>query len=202
MNAFLNYLRRAQDDRVPYLVVRARCRNWGVPRDRAEELAEESSTVSYGRAFEQERKSPGFFTSEDHFRGWVTNSAVWQCIGELRRGNREGDLPPGDIVDPRDSAGKEETVFGMCFSRLSEVEQRILSEFAEKKTHEEIAAVLSAEFPESIRPKSSPNVPELPPTLNALRLRVFRLIERARQRLADCLTENGEPPYGLRSRLA
>jgi DNA-directed RNA polymerase specialized sigma24 family protein len=192
---FLDYVRRAQDDRVPYSAVLRRCLNWGVPRAKAEDLADESSIVSYGKAFEKERTISGYFTSEKHFRAWVTTSAFWHAIGELREGNQGPDGLPPDIPGPEPSPEPEESPFTICFARLSEVERRILTEVSEKKSHEEIAAILEVEFPEAIRVKAPSKEPAIPPSLNAIRLRVFRMLEKAKQQLETCLIAHGSSPY-------
>ena len=189
MNQLLEYIRRAQEDKVPYAATLQKCLNWGVPRPKAETLADEGSNFSYGEAFLKERQTPGYFRDESHFRGGVTISAEWYVIGQLRREKRAPAELPLNLAQPESTSTVEgeESPLAICYARLTDVQRYILGEVDEGKSQQEIGLMLHEKYPETFRIEQS----EKKPSLNALGLRVFRLLQKAKQQLEDCLKEHG-----------
>ena len=190
---FTEVVQRAMVDMIPYAATLRRCLNWGIPRNKAEMLADDGSAHAYAEAFRKQKQEPGYFTSESHFRAWITISADLYVRGELRRGNSgPTDLPP-DLPDPKSppAGEREDSPFRTCLSLLSEVQRWILDEQDDGKTHQQIALTLLKKSPEAIQFKPSSE----PPTPNAMGLRVFRMVDQIRQHLEDCLKKHGISLY-------
>lgn len=76
------FVEKAVTDGIPRLAVQLKCRNWGIPSDRAADIAEEASAEAYQRSLDQR------FNDANHFRAWVTRSAINAAIDLLRQQSR------------------------------------------------------------------------------------------------------------------
>lgn len=66
-------------DGIPRLAVLLKCRNWGIPSNRAADIAEEASAEAYQRSLGQR------FNDSAHYRAWVTRTAINVAIDLLRQ---------------------------------------------------------------------------------------------------------------------
>lgn len=156
---------------VPSAAVFKKCRIWGVPRDRAAEIANESASEAYGRAIER------VFSNSDHFRAWVTRTAVNLAIDRLRRDARTVSL--NESFEPRQpfqAAELDNDLYSRALESLSEQDRMILRwTYQESLTLDEMARRL---FPDSDTSK------------NAQRLRIKRQRDAAIEKIRVFLSQN------------
>lgn len=157
---------------VPAGYVALKCRNWGLSRERAAEVAEDAAAEAFVRALTHT------FESEAHFHNWVTKVACHAVIDRLRRERLPppGPEPPDRIAPPPPDPTDAPTV-AACLARLSKDEQEIVRlTIEEELTLDALADRL------------------LPPddrSANARRLQIKRKRDVALRRLRGYLTEAG-----------
>jgi DNA-directed RNA polymerase specialized sigma24 family protein len=201
MNAtqMLGYIARTRDDGVPYRAVLNKCRNWGVPFDRAKQIAEDSSEEAYQRSLVQETRVEGYFQHELHFRRWVTTVAINDAIDLLRREAKVGPAMIEELLEDPKSTANGSTVIGLCLESLSEVERQILWSTYSRLTLDEIVEELKKNVPDALRVDQAETPQKASPSRNALRLRVMRLRDAAKLQLEECLKANGHDPFGRKA---
>jgi RNA polymerase sigma factor (sigma-70 family) len=161
-----DFAKRALAQEIPQRAVAHRCRSRGLHAVRAEQIAEEASAEAYVRAVNQE------FSSESHFRAWLTYVANNVARDLLRRENRLRQLEHDESLPGRDHSQIVQEEIVLCLGRLNPDMQQILQLAYELEfTLDEIADYLQ------INASLSPN---------ARRLRVKRLRDVA---LADLRAE-------------
>jgi DNA-directed RNA polymerase specialized sigma24 family protein len=168
-----DFAERAFRDGIPLGAVALACRNWGLPYRRAADLAEQAASEAHCRALDRE------FDGEDHYRAWVTRTAVNCAVDLLRQANRARSLPP-DVPGflPRSDAGPDAADLAEAMSLLSEEDRDILHmTFVENLTLDEIA---------DRTPSAGPG------SANARRLRVKRRRDVALERLREYLERLGK----------
>jgi hypothetical protein len=160
---------------IPLGAVVLKCRNRGVSGRRAAQIAEEAAAEAYRRSLDR------VFQSAEHFRAWITRTALNAAVDILRREGRTRSVSFLERLAVSAASVEVDTALvSDCLSRLSALERGILHMiFEERLTLDEIAArVLPAE-------DGSPN---------ARRLRVKRKRDRALAFLRDCLAGWGAEP--------
>ena len=166
------FAERAYIAGIPARIVAHKCGNWGLSPARAADLAEEAAAEAYYRSLTH------CFANWDHYRGWITETALNYAIDKLRRASRSQSLtwvaPTADGSSDHDSlaAGLAE---GMA--ALAEEERALLKlTYDEELTLDQIAGRVAAEDKGS---------------LNAKRLRIKRKRDEALRKLRAYLVKNG-----------
>lgn len=164
----------AYRDEVPARAVAHKCRNWGISRARAEQLAAEASGEAHFRSLGQS------FQNERHYRGWVTLTAINFTIDGLRAGARSRSL---NWVASADKGTQEADCINQWLEEglatLDDLERSLVRmTFEDGLTLNEICRIFEKTQGE--------------PT-NAGRLRIKRRRDRALKKLRDFLIRHGFP---------
>jgi len=159
-------------DGVPASSVFLKCRNWGLMTRRATDVAEEASAEAYRRSLAED------FNNADHYRAWITRTAINVAIDILRAGSRSWPLGEFDRAQVSGTeTGFADRVLEAALATLPEDDRVIVSmTFEQGLTLDEIAEQISA------LADGSPN---------AKRLRIKRRRDAALRQLRVYLEEHG-----------
>jgi DNA-directed RNA polymerase specialized sigma24 family protein len=157
---------------VPAQVVAHKCRNWGLRPQRSADLADEAAAEAYSRSLTR------CFENEDHYRAWVTQTALNYTVDKLRRESRSQSLT-WIVPEVVGASNPHSVAVGLAegLATLAEDERNLLTlTYEEDLTLDQIARRIA------IGGDGSPN---------AKRLRIKRKRDDAQRKLRKYLIDNG-----------
>jgi RNA polymerase sigma factor (sigma-70 family) len=153
---------------IPAAAVFLRCCNWGLLPQRATQLAEEAAAESYRRSLRQQ------FNDATHFRNWVTVVASNYATDRLRKDGRTVSLD-------------NECAYSR--SGPSELLQELAEGLEQLSPQERLAINLTYQHDQTLDEIAAEMYPNDSRTVNAKRLRVKRVRDRAIAKLRLFLSE-------------
>jgi RNA polymerase sigma factor (sigma-70 family) len=163
---------------IPARTVRHKGRNWGLSFSRAEDLAEDAAAEAYHRSLTH------CFHNEEHYRAWVTQTAINLAIDKLRRESRSQSLTWLVMSNEASDHERIAAILAGGLATLAQDERELLTlTYEEGWTLDQIARLVTV--PEAGSP-------------NARRLRVKRKRDQALRKLKTYLVQLGYGDDGRR----
>lgn len=163
-------------DGIPRLAVLLKCRNWGIPTSRAADIAEEASAEAYQRSLDQS------FNDANHFRAWVTRTAVNAAIDLLRQQSKAVSF---SLI----------AEFGIAPKRDNEIKDALDDALRSLTRHEQELVALTYEHGLTLDAIAERLMSNEGGSANAKRLRIKRQRDEAIRKLRHRLENALEPSF-------